>query len=192
MTSKDFYRNYLADDSLSDLSSRLISEIVKDDPVHALDFGCGTGKHSSLLNELGVYTICLDISFQNVLSAKIKHDLPCVVCADELFLRNIANCDVVFTCSVLDHIQDIDGIIGEFKRIANKSIYLAETNSFSSSHYYQHDYEQYGFKKVIDQIEVTSKSSKKREFLDGEEFFWQSDQSTGDGGIYHIWKWTKQ
>lgn len=171
MTDKQFYSRYEADDNLSELSAELINLVRGENPVHILDFGSGSGKHSNAFNQLGIYTICLDISFQNTMMAKIKYKLPCVICADEHYLRNLANCDVVITCSVLDHIENVDGIIGEFKRIANRTIFLAETNSFEGNRYYRHNYEKHGFKRL--------------------DFKWKSDPDTGDGGTYYIWMWKK-
>jgi SAM-dependent methyltransferase len=165
MHPKEFYRNYLADDESSDLTNELIFLIRDEDPVHVLEFGCGTGKNLVQLEGWGICPIGIDISFINVATAKLKHGISCIVCADESYLRNFVNIDVVFTVSVLDHIEDVDGIIQEFKRIANKAVFLAETNDVVAGYYYQHNYESYGFKKL--------------------EF-----QYTGeDGASYYIWKW---
>lgn len=133
-----------------------------------LDFGCGSGKHLDVLHRANVCTIGIDISMINVIRANAKYELPCLICSDETYLRNLANVDVVFTCSVLDHIKDVDGIIDEFKRICNKSIVLAETNDTPSVFYYPHDYESYGFTKL--------------------DFEWKSD---GDGATYYLWKWVR-
>lgn len=104
----------------------------------------------------------------NIIRAKAKYELPCLVCSDETYLRNLVNIDVVFTCSVLDHIELVEEIIGEFKRICNKAVLLAETNDIPEKFYYPHNYESYGFKKL--------------------HFEWKSD---GDGATYSIWKWIK-
>ncbi len=169
MTSHQFYFNYRADDTLSPLSYQLTEEICQEEPNHVLDFGCGSGKHINVLNLRGICTIGIDISFINIIRAHAKYELPCLICSDETYLRNLSNVDVVFTCSVLDHIEDIDGIIGEFKRIANKSVILAETNDSPSEFYFPHDYESYGFEKL--------------------DFEWESD---GDGAKYSMWKWRKE
>lgn len=168
MTAKNYYRTYISDDSRSPLSENLIQEIVKCNPVHALDFGMGSGKHIDTLNKLGICTLGIDISMMNVIRAHTKYDLPFVACGDETYLRNLCNVDVVFTCSVLDHIENVEGIISEFKRIANKSVILTETNDEIGEFYYYHDYEKYGFKLL--------------------DFKWISD---GDLATYYIWKWTK-
>ena len=145
MTSKEFYRLYQADDSFSELSKELLKEVLKYDPVHCLDFGSGSGKHLAPLHQAGICTIGIDISPMNVYKAIHKYDLPCVICSDETYLRNICNVDVVFTCSVMDHIEDINEIIDEFKRIANKAVIMAETNDKIGQYYFPHNYQHYGF-----------------------------------------------
>lgn len=167
MQSKEFYRNYLADDKLSALSRRLIQEIMKDEPTHVLEFGCGTGKN---LNSLNSVTCGLDISWQNITHAYAK-GLPFLILGDETHLRHLCNFDTIFTVSVLDHIEDISGIIAEFKRIANKTIYLAETTAKINEHYYSHKFEDYGFEKI--------------------DFEWTSLPPLGDGATYNIWVYRK-
>lgn len=167
-TAKEYYRTYQADDKLSDLSRELLSEVMKYDPVHVLDFGCGTGKHLCPLNGAGIATIGIDISPMNCYKAIHKYDLPCIICSDETYLRNLCNIDVVFTCSVLDHIEAPYDIIEEFKRIANKAVILAETDSTGvGDHYFSHLYNAYGFRPLTFQYV-------------GE-----------DGAVYGLWVWEK-
>lgn len=167
MTAREYYRSYQADDSLSPLSDKLIEEIMSYNPANALDFGCGSGKHMNVLRSLGVTTAGVDISMMNIVRAYGKYELPCLLYGNEEYLRNLRNFDVVFTCSVLDHIQDITHIIEDFKRIAWKSVILAETNDSPAEHYYPHVYENYGFEKG--------------------KFSWTGE----DGAVYHIWRWNK-
>lgn len=141
---KEFYRRYLADDSLSALSREIVSRIKEDKPVHALEFGGGTGKHIRALD--GVQGVSLDISFINLSKAHYHNDLSYQIHGDEGMLRHICNFDVVFTVSVLDHIKEIKEIIAEFKRIANRSIYLAEATVHDpEKYYYSHNYADFGF-----------------------------------------------
>lgn len=172
MNSKDFYRTYQADDTYSELSRVVVAGILSHTPAHVLEFGCGTGKHLSRLHEAGVCTIGVDISPMNVYKAIHKYDLPCVICGDETYLRHFCNVDVVFTCSVLDHLPEVVGVVEEFKRIANKAVLLAETQEVlpGSKYYYCHDYAAMGFILV-----------------DG--FTWKSPD---DGATYKIWKWIKE
>lgn len=171
MTAAQQYRTYISDDTLSPLSDRLIEEILNENPLHVLDFGSGSGKHCNILNRKGIVTIAIDISMMNTVRAHSKYDLPFVACTDQSYLGHFCNVDVVTTCSVLDHIEDIEQIISHFKRIANKSIIIAETNDVPSELYYPHDYEGYGFRAI--------------------NFKWESTLPEGDGATYHLWKWTK-
>lgn len=163
MTPKQYYTNYLADDGISELSLKIVDLIREDNPNHIFEFGMGTGKNLRMFSEC---TAGLDVSFVNCIVAKAKNSIPMIVVGDETHLRHLCNFDVVFTISVLDHITNIDGIIGEFKRIANKAIYLAETNDVPGDFYYPHDYESYGFTKI--------------------DYAWKS---LSDGANYHIWKY---
>lgn len=141
---KEFYRTYLADDSLSIISKQVIGLIKEERPVHALEFGGGTGKNICAMD--GVQGMSLDISFLNLAKAHLHNNLNYQILGDESVLRHLCNFDVVFTVSVLDHIEEVKGIIGEFKRIANKSIFLAEAIVHEpEKYYYLHDYESFGF-----------------------------------------------
>lgn len=163
MTPKQYYTNYLADDGISDLSLKMFDLIKQENPDHIFEFGMGTGKNLRMFSEC---TAGLDISFINCIVSKARNSIPMIIVGDETNLRHLCNFDIVFTMSVLDHIEDIDGIIGEFKRIANKAIYLAETNDVPGDFYYPHDYESYGFTNV--------------------GFTWKS---SSDGATYQIWKY---
>lgn len=168
MVSKEFYRTYWADDTISDLSNKLIREIVSLKPQHALEFGSGTGKHLSELIDLNVNAVGIDVSAINCVTSISRKLNIGTIHGDENNLRHLCNFDVVFTCSVLDHIEDIEGIIEEFKRIANKAIFLAETVDVVGPYYYSHCYEQFGFDKI--------------------NFKWRSKD---DGAVYYIWKLIK-
>lgn len=172
MTARETYSLYLADDTLSSLSDNLIDEILSYNPLHTLDFGSGSGKHSNILNLRGIVTLALDISMMNIVRSHSKYDLPFVACCDETYLGHVRYVDVVFTCSVLDHIKEIDTIIEHFKRIANKAVILAETNDKPSEFYFSHDYESYGFVKT--------------------DYSYVSEPPNGDGATYSIWKWEKR
>lgn len=160
---KEFYRSYIADDNLSALNARLSHVINQLKPNHVFEFGMGSGKNLKILPE-GVGVGGLDVSFVNVAKAHLKNDIQFVMVGDETHLRHLCNYDVVFTCSVLDHIEDIDGIVAEFIRIANKAVVIAETNDTPGDYYYPHDYEKLGFKRL--------------------DYQWVSN---GDGATYHIW-----
>jgi ubiquinone/menaquinone biosynthesis C-methylase UbiE len=171
MTPSQYYQAYISDDAISPLSVQLLSQIVNENPLHVLDFGSGTGKHCNFLNKKGIVTLAIDISMMNVIKSHTKYDLPFVACTNESYLGHLCGIDVVTTCSVLDHIEDITRIIDQFKRICNKSIIIAETQDVVGELYYAHDYESYGFK-------YTGHN-------------WLSNPPNGDGCRYKIWKWVK-
>lgn len=168
MIAKEYYKSYQADDNLSDLSKQLLWLIEKENPNHVFEFGAGTGKHLSYLNQKGICTIGLDISFLNCITAISRHELPFIMRGDETHLRHICNADIVFTCSVLDHIPEVGGIIDEFKRIANKTVFLCETQDEVGQYYYSHDYISFGFDELC--------------------FSWKSNDNEA---IYKIWTFRK-
>lgn len=163
MHPKRFYQDYLADNGLSPLSKELIRLIERDRPGSVLEFGTGTGKHLSALSHCKKFGI--DVSLINVIHSNVKNGQNYVALGDEDWLTRLYNIDTVFTCSVLDHIEKIDYITQEFKRIACKSIYLAETNDTPAPLYFPHDYRMYGFRET--------------------GFEWRSN---GDGALYQIWE----
>ncbi len=163
-----YYKNYIADDKISALSERLITEIMEYNPIHVLDMAAGTGKHLKMLHDLGVVTFGIDISPMNACIAIFKHGLPAFAVGDHSYLRNCCNYDVVTTCSFLDHVEFADDIINEFKRICNKAVILAEPQYHDPKMFYwSHDYEGHGFKKT--------------------DFSWIGE----DGNTYYIWIWEK-
>ena len=163
---KQFYQNYIADNNLSELSYELYRLITELKPGHIFEYGCGTGKNLKAFHLQGIVTCGLDISPMNIIKANTRNDLPFVIIGNESNLGHLANFDVAFTCSVLDHIKDIDQIIEDLKRMA-KTVFLAETNSydFEEKYYFKHDYESYGFEKL--------------------DFQWIGN----DGAEYNIWKY---
>ena len=167
-TAKQYYQSYIADTIIADLNLYLTGLIMAENPVHVFEFGCGSGKNLWLLDKGTISTCGMDISVMNVLNALLKFNQKFVICGDETYLRNIVNFDIVFTCSVLDHIPVIDGIIQELKRIANKKVFLAEANGEREDYYYSHDYSFFGFSKL------------EKEFI------------SEDGFTYYIWEWEKK
>lgn len=162
--SKDYYSKYLADGEIYDDNEKLTDEILSYHPKTVLEFGAGVGKNLLLLKQKNrsLRILGIDISKLNVKTALVN----CIKLGDESLLKSYKNLDVVFTCSVLDHIEHIDDIIKTFKEIA-KVIILMETNSYDVNFYYKHDYESYGFKKVD----------------------YQYKSIHGDGAIYEMWKY---
>jgi 2-polyprenyl-3-methyl-5-hydroxy-6-metoxy-1,4-benzoquinol methylase len=178
ITSKEYYRSYIAGDDICQLNINLVHEILKENPNHVLEFGCGTGKNLRLIKQKQISyakdNTCVtgvDISLVNVINAIVKNGVENVAIGDETYLRHYCNYDVVFCCSVLDHIENVDNIIQELQRIANKCVILAEcTDHDPNNYYYSHDLESLGFK-----------------VIEGTEYF-----SPSDNHAYRIYKWDKQ
>lgn len=155
MEAKDYYRNYQADNKLDDLDYKLIDELLKYKPSSAFEFGCGSGKNLKLLKEYStediipndIETCGLDISIVNVMQSHLN-GVDSVIRGDERHFP-LRKFDVTFTCSVLDHIKDIDNIIGALQVMTNKAIIIAETNiRDEKNYYYKHNYESFGFVKI--------------------------------------------
>jgi SAM-dependent methyltransferase len=159
---KSFYQRYLADDSISPLGLEMLNMILQKQVKTVFEFGCGTGKNLRWLQSNGVDSFGIDVSLVNVFKAQAL-ETKCGL-GDESTLKFFGKVDCVFTCSVLDHIEDITEIIAEFKRIS-PLIYLMETNDQPGDYYYPHSYEYYGFTQL--------------------PYKWKSN---GDGAVYHIWK----
>lgn len=166
--SKKYYRKYLADTEVRTLNQKLIEIILSYSPKTVFEFGAGRGKNLKLLTDTKptVKALGIDISKNNIkkkvfdgLKVGTEDDLP-----------NLGRFDVVFTCSVLDHIEYISSIITSFKEMAN-TIVIAETNSYDDRFYYKHNYEGYGFKKL--------------------DYVYCSNGIHGDGATYEIWTWNK-
>lgn len=147
---KTFYHNYHAADQLFEIDFHLCDTIQRKRPGSVLDFGCGTGKNLLELQRRipNLATCGIDMSFLNIIHARAKNNLPMLIIGDEYHLCRLADFDVVTTCSVLCHIQDITDIVINLKRIANKAVVIAETTDIVGEFYYAHDYEALGFEKV--------------------------------------------
>jgi SAM-dependent methyltransferase len=147
MHPKSFYYSYHANNDLFEIDHKLIREVLKDSPGSVFDFGTGTGKNiKEIIKANKRINVCgLDMSFLNIIHARAQNNLPFLIIGDEYMLPMLTGFDTVITCSVLCHIQDIKEIIEQFKRIANKSIIIAETNDNGGEFYYPHNYESFGF-----------------------------------------------
>jgi SAM-dependent methyltransferase len=148
----------------------LAQNILSMHPKSVFEFGCGSGKNLKIIKDIAkengyeIETCGLDISIVNVFQAHCN-GVDSVIRGDERHFP-LRKFDVVFSCSVLDHIEDIGNIIGNMQSMATKAILLAETNSFDHDFYYKHNYESFGFVKLD------------YEFI-----------SPDDKGIYSIWKY---
>ena len=169
---KQYYETYLADDNLSDLNKDLVEEVLKEKPMHVFEYGAGTGKNLRYIQKLDktISVTGIDVSKINYIYAVVRNEIPHFAIGDESALRHYCNFDVVITCSVLDHIEEIRGIIAELKRIANKAVIIAECiEQDHDNYYYKHDYTRWGFVKIMGLDRV----------------------SEGDGKMYSVYKWKK-
>jgi hypothetical protein len=148
---KEFYRTWQGClvDQIWPVNEKLAEIILSYRPKSAFEFGCALAKHAKLLP--GVDYFGIDVNPDGPRMAR-KAGIDAMQ-GDETILERIPEYDVVFTCSVLNHIPDITGIIPELKRIASKAVVICETNDIPEDEkdawrYYSHNYEQYGFKKL--------------------------------------------
>lgn len=169
---KYYYKRYTANDIILPLNRDLISQVFSLNPQSVIEFGCGTGKNLDLLRgeQKDVRVFGIDISKNATKIARTKYRLD-VVCASEDYLRELPDksFDVGFTCSVLDHIEEIDNIVTELNRICRMAIVIAETRDIVGKFYYAHDYEKYGFRKK-------------------EGYRYESRRPIGNGATYEIWQ----
>lgn len=145
---KSFYYNYQANDEVAPLDEMMNYFVIGKHPDSVLDFGCGVGKNLNYIRERSdkPITVCgIDMSFLNIVHARAKYHIDMLIIGDEYHLCRLQDFDVVVTTSVLCHIEDITDIIEQFKRIANKSVIICETNDVVGEFYYPHDYESMGF-----------------------------------------------
>ena len=108
----------------------MVREIIQFSPNSVFEFGCGSGKNLATIKTFTMpenrpETWGLDISIVNVMQAHCA-GVDCCIRGDERHIP-ARQFDVVFTVSVLDHIEDIHNIIGAFQSIATKAILLGET-----------------------------------------------------------------
>jgi 2-polyprenyl-3-methyl-5-hydroxy-6-metoxy-1,4-benzoquinol methylase len=154
---KSYYSSYVANDRISPLNTQIVHDVLSYNPKSVFEFGCGVGRILELLKNKVESHYGIDISKKAVAIAT-KKNLN-IEWGDETKLGTIKKHDVVFTCSVLDHIEDIEDIVNELKRIANIAIVIAETNTVVGKFYYPHDYESLGFIKT-DYVFVSNKAEK--------------------------------
>lgn len=165
MTSKEFYKSYIADDRISPLAENMMDVMVQAGVKSAFEMGAGTGKHLKWLSENGIQVMGIDISLLNCFKAQAN--LIPVSYGDETNLKFFTSFDVAFTVSVLDHIEDISDIVIELKRMA-PTVWLIETDDIINEFYFAHDYEALGFDRM--------------------GLSWDSD---GDGATYQLYKYSK-
>lgn len=143
---KKFYSVYnLQDEKIHDINKRVITEIIwRFNPKSVFEFGCNNGKNLSLLPK-SVTHLGIDVNWL-VIEKHKKTGLD-LLHGDESFLRNMGDdsFDVSFTCSVLNHIEYIDDIVRDLKRISRKGVVCMESDSTRNWRWFPHDYKKLGF-----------------------------------------------
>jgi 2-polyprenyl-3-methyl-5-hydroxy-6-metoxy-1,4-benzoquinol methylase len=150
MNSREFYKHhFLADNTVYDLNIELAKVIHSYHPKKVFEFGCGQGKNLLIQQEMDKdieILYGLDINEQAVELAR-KHGLKYVQKGDETDLQYVGGFyDVAFTCSVLNHIPEVDEIITQLKRIAPVVILMETQTRLEKITWFRHDYASFGFK----------------------------------------------
>lgn len=157
MEIKKHYSTSIESPSYFNINYKLVEIIKELKPHNAFEFGANWGRNIQLLKEMApeIKAAGIDLSKMAVGEAR-KLNLN-VSYADERLLFQFPDniFDVVFTCSVLNHIPDpeFDMIIKQLIRIG-ENIVLCESNDASLSpnnqngRWFAHDYKKYGFKKL--------------------------------------------
>lgn len=125
--------------------------VMKLKPKRILEFGSCWGKNWVLMRRdipAGVNYVGVDVNKDYVkMGADEGID---ILRGDEKFLKNFDSnsFDVVFTCSVINHITPFTAkmVMAELKRIAANAVVLCECTEKDEWRWYKHDYEALGFK----------------------------------------------
>jgi ubiquinone/menaquinone biosynthesis C-methylase UbiE len=112
------------DNTLIALETTLVSRLLGD--VHGLlvaDIGCGTGRHAIALAEAGATVIAVDFSRGMLAKARAKPGAAAVRFVHHDLTRGLPfrsrTFDRVTCCLVLEHIVDLEGVLGEMTRICH-------------------------------------------------------------------------
>ena len=139
MKSAEFYKErHHPQYRLSEANIRLYNLILDLDVNTIFEFGCGIGRHLHRLGEFGYKCTGVDISPKCVKEAR-KSGLN-VRIANESKLHRYKEYDLVFTNSVLCHMEDVTEALEQLKRMAKKYLVLVECVNKNNDHWYIHDY----------------------------------------------------
>src|SRR5262245_48398729 len=92
-----------------------------------LDLGCGYGAYSIALAGEGLKCFGCDINLGYLRKAS-QHGLP-VVAVDSALPFSDRSFDSVLLFEVLEHVEDIESVIGEAFRLARKNVLITVPNS---------------------------------------------------------------
>jgi SAM-dependent methyltransferase len=150
---KKYYKTkYHPQYNLSAANIRLYNQILNLKVNSIFEFGCNVGRHLIRLQSMGYIVAGMDINKDFVRSA-ILSDIEAEVGDEDSLKEYIGKqFDLSFTNSVLCHMppDSTKKAIIQLKRITKKHIIALECVSKSNNFWWIHDYEKYGFKKVLE------------------------------------------
>lgn len=151
---KEFYSNpdCITTPFIHPHNALLYNEIMKLKPTSIFEFGCNWGQnlqrlkfHLSKAKLFGIDLNKRAIKLARGINLDVK-------LADEKYLKKMPDnaYDIVFTCSVLNHLppRTITSIIKHLKRIASKHVLLMECTQKDEPRWWTHSYSKYGFKHI--------------------------------------------
>jgi len=140
------YRSFIRDEIEHDFNSFIALYARHYERI--FEFGCNTGFNLNLIKKINpnASLFGVDLSKPAIDQGKEKYKLNLEI-GDENYLSHITHnsFDLVFTCSVLNHIPDIDKIILQLQRIGRTCLFI-ECPIVLGVNYYGHDYYSYGMK----------------------------------------------
>lgn len=148
---KQFYQKIHFDGVYYPPHYMVTKAVMKLRPKRIFEFGSCWGKNWALMRRdisVGVTYLGMDLNEDYV---KIGADEGInILCGDENQLKHFDSnsFDVVFTCSVINHITPFTAksVLAELKRIAANAVVLCECTEKDEWRWYKHNYEEMGFK----------------------------------------------
>jgi len=169
---KKYYIENNIDPKAFPMNHKIASLIASEKPGFVMEFGCNNAVNLKIIKSMRPKCIVagVDINTQSIAKAVVNVQGNFAV-GDEDALKYVEkkSYDVVFTCSVLDHMPYVLDVIRQFKRIAKQSIFVCETQEVLSKYYFAHNYKSMGFKKIHSMKSV--------------------GDSLGNNALYEIWKY---
>lgn len=106
------------------------------------EFGCNVGRHLIQFRKRGYRVFGIDINATNIFEARFLNELWATELGDEASLEKIPDgaFDLVFTNSVLCHIEEVDEIMNQLSRIAAKHIIMCEAVEKQGKYWWLHEY----------------------------------------------------
>lgn len=144
LTPKEFYERWQPSITRTKLKQYFFDEIEEHSSV--FEFGCHNGLNlewiQSIYRNVDVFGIDLN---RELIREGQKKGRNYITYGHEGTLKHFRKFDIVFTASVLCHIEEVDKIISELIRISNRRVVLIETIEKLSKYYFPHDYKKHGF-----------------------------------------------